>query len=239
MHTYFWLLGVGLLSLASCSPQGATDGSSSVIADNASDNTLDSIVAHSEILRKQGNALVQKGDIREAIAVYDKLLEIDPQNPLVYNGKAVAFDYSGNHLAAQDIYKAGLAFDPDSLIIKNNLAMSLILNHQLDQAIILLESIAHVKDPNVSALNIIRHNLALAYGVSGDQQKANKLNLHDLTEEQARENIEFYKNYIAKNSGEIKRARKIEEFLADEKNNIGFIRTPLKLTVYPYSDKVK
>ncbi len=181
-----------------------------------------------ELLRKNGNNLVESGKAEEAVIVFDKILESDPKNILAYNSKAIAFDHGGNHLAAQDIYQAALSIDPESLLIKNNLAMSLILNQQAKQAIEVLEPIVkdakNKKSPHVS---IIRHNLALAYGVSGQQEKATKLNLQDMNKEQAQENIVFYEKYSKiYNKPKSKDNSDKETSSYNSKNNIGFITTP-------------
>ncbi len=222
MYRYYLLAGFGLAMLAGCTQDMAGD-----------DQTLS---AESEILRKNGNALVESGNLPEAIVVFDKLIATDPANSLAYNSKAVAFDYSGNHLAAQELYKTALSFSPDSLPVKNNLAMSLILNHQLSQAIMLLESLMHIKTDNVSQSKIVHHNLALAYGISGQHAKATKINLLDMTEEQAKANIAFYEQYVADFAKGIKNPNKM--IIPNVDHEIGFITPPaLKLTVHPDAKK--
>lgn len=153
-----------------------------------------------ELMRKNANALIESGKPQEAIIIFDKLIEQDPHNALAYNGKAVAFDHSGNHLAAQELYKTALSLSPNSIPIKNNLAMSMILNGQTGQATKLLESLVKESRDANPISHIIRHNLALAYGLSGQYDKASKLNLRDMSKKQAEENVKFYKKYAAHNS---------------------------------------
>ncbi len=181
-------------------------------------------IAESELLRKNGNALIESGKQQEAVVVFDKLIALDPQNALAYNGKAVAFDYSGNHLAAQELYQTALSLSPNSLQIKNNLAMSFILNNQIKQAIKLLEPLVKSSKNKDSSSNIIRHNLALAYGISGQHEKATKLNLRDMTKEQAQENIRFYKNYAARNVDKLKDTK---QTIQQNDHNIGFITSSI------------
>lgn len=178
----------------------------------AFDEPSEKLSVESELLRKTGNVLIENGKLQEAVEIFDKIIEINPYDPLAYNGKAVAFDYGGNHLAAQELYQKALSLSHESVTIKNNLAMSLILNKQIEQAIILLESLLRVRTDNYKTDSIIRHNLALAYGIVGKHKKATNLNLHDLTKEQARENIAFYRNYVAQNSANLR-----------SKQDIGFI----------------
>jgi Tfp pilus assembly protein PilF len=205
-YKYYLLVSVSALLLASCEPLPSKE------------ETQQSIIK-SELLRKNGNSLIASGDFKEAVKVFDQLIELDLKNALAYNGKAIAFDHSGNHLAAQDIYKTALALSPDSLPIKNNLAMSLILNQQPKQAIELLEPLVLNNSDKSTNSNIMRHNLALAYGISKRYKEATKLNLRDMTEEQASENTSFYKNYNLENATILKKKKK-------NNHNIGFITSP-------------
>ncbi|MEZ5691258.1 MAG: tetratricopeptide repeat protein [Rickettsiales bacterium] len=152
-----------------------------------------------EIMKKNGNRLIKEEKFKDAIIVFDKMIEMDPYNSPAYNGKAIAFDHAGNHLAAQDLYKMALSLDPQSLSIKNNLAMSLILDNRPSQAIELLEPIIqqHQTDGliNNKDLKIARHNLALAYGISGSYDKAANINKLDMSAEKVEENTKFYKKY--------------------------------------------
>jgi len=176
-------------------------------------------VSQIETMRKNGNALIESGKEQEAITVFDKIIAIDPKNALAYNGKAVAFDHSGNHLAAQDLYQTALKITPNSPAIKNNLAMSLILNKQIKQAIAILEPLS--KKPGIDkdqSGDVIRHNLALAYGISGQYDKATKVNRKDLSIKESKENIEYYKSYVAKNSG--------MKAISNNEHNVGFINPP-------------
>ncbi len=181
-----------------------------------------------EALRKSGNALIESGKEQEAIVVFDKIITLDPKNALAYNGKAVAFDHSGNHLAAQDLYQTALKLSPNSLAIKNNLAMSLILNKQIKQAIAILEPLS--KKPGIDkdqSGDTIRHNLALAYGISGQYDKATKINRRDLSIKEAKENIEYYKDYIANNSDTTKKGGNTSiQKIENNEHKAGFINPP-------------
>lgn len=179
----------------------------------------------SETMRKNGNALIESGQPQEAIIIFDKLIEQDPHNALAYNGKAVAFDHSGNHLAAQELYKTALSLSPDSIPIRNNLAMSMILNNQIWEATKLLESLVKDSKDNNPISHIIRHNLALAYGLSGQHEKATKLNLRDMSKKQAEENVLFYKKYATRNS---KSASAVIP-AKGARQNIGFITSPAQI----------
>jgi len=144
-----------------------------------------------EVISKLGYALISAGQYEQAVNVFDQLIAMQPDNAMAYNGKAVAFDKAGNHVAAQEIYNKALSLAPDSLTIHNNLAMSLILNDKVNEAIIMLEILN--RQPNANAT--VRQNLALAYAIKGDKKHALEITSRDLTPEQAQENLLFYEHY--------------------------------------------
>jgi Flp pilus assembly protein TadD len=143
------------------------------------------------IMSQLGYALIASGEPQGAVSVFDELTAIEPANAMHYNGKAVAFDNAGNHVAAQEIYQKAMSLSPDSVPIKNNYAMSLILDKKFDEAIAMLEPIAQKEGSNAT----VRQNLALAYGLKGDSAQAFTINRKDLTPQQAEENQRFYEQY--------------------------------------------
>jgi Flp pilus assembly protein TadD len=146
---------------------------------------------NTRVLSQLGYAMIANKQQEEAVNVFDGLLAMQPDNAMAHNGKAVAFDSAGNHVAAQEIYQTALLHAPDSAAIKNNLALSMVLNDQFDEAIALLEPL--VVQPDATAT--MRQNLALAYGMKGDDKRARELNSKDVTPQQAEENLQFYKHY--------------------------------------------
>ena len=125
------------------------------------------------ILQQLGYTLVETKQYQEAVTVFDQLIGLEPTNPSGYNGKAVAFDHLGNHLAAQDIYKMALLLSPDSVAIHNNLAMSLILNKQPKLAIAQLEPLLATNSDN----DVIRSNITRARALLAEQKKGKKISL--------------------------------------------------------------
>lgn len=147
-----------------------------------------------DIMTQIGYAQVDLGQTQEAVRTFDRLMALKHHNAAAYNGKGVAFDSAGNHVAAQHLYEHALKLDPNAVNIKNNLAMSKILTGHPQEAIALLEPL-HAAEPDNS---IIRHNLAMAYGMAGRDSRSLELNMVDLTREQAEENLKFYKDYASK-----------------------------------------
>jgi Flp pilus assembly protein TadD len=144
-----------------------------------------------QVLAQLGYALIDMNEPRGAIAVFDKLMAIKNNYPDAYNGKAVAFDHTGNHAAAQELYRRALNLSPGAPHIQNNLSMSLILDGKSKEAIAFLEPL-YEQDKNNK---VIRHNLAMAYGINGQDKKSMELNLVDLSKDQAQENLIYYKEF--------------------------------------------
>lgn|GEM_PF-605156 len=167
------------------------------------------------VLSQLGYALIDAGKPQEAVDIFDMLIAVKPDYALAHNGKGVAFDKAGNHLAAQELYTRALILAPDSLSVQNNMAMSLILNKQYDGAILILEKLRLQYSENKT----VRQNLALAYGLKGDAPRALALNLKDLSPEQAEENQRFYEHYSQKS-----KALKVSDVPAQMQ--IGFTETP-------------
>ncbi len=175
--------------------------------------------SESERLRKNGNALIEIGNTEEAVNVFDQLIKLEPKNIVAYNGKAIAFDRSGNHLAAQEIYKAALSINPNSVLTKSNLGMSFILNNQLKQSIGVLEPLAkNDKYKKSPYLGTIRHNLALAYALSDQSKKAKDAGLEVINKKSAEEEVASYKK-----SG--KSTERDEKETTKSADNVGFVTT--------------
>ena len=94
----------------------------------------------------------------------------------------------GDHETAQQRYIDGLEIAPDNTSLRNNLALSLALAGDYDEAVQVLSRIAAGPTPSLAA----RHNLALVYGLKGDMDKAAQIGRRDLTEAEVRSNLACY-----------------------------------------------
>lgn len=144
-----------------------------------------------KVLKHLGYALIANKDYRQAVNIFDMLTAINHQSIVGYNGKAVAFDHAGNHVAAHEIYQQALKIQPNSITTQNNLAVSMIMNNKPNEAIRILLPLAK----QANATNETYHNLALAYGVKGDKKRARGINLKYMKPEQADQNQQFYDHY--------------------------------------------
>ena len=130
-------------------------------------------------------------DQKPALEVLEKVKNKESKE--YYSMMGVASDLEGDNMQAKEYYRKGLEVDAKDENLRNNLAMSYILTGEYADAIALLEDLT--KDPYVEQKYKpkYRQNLALAYGLSGKNEKALKSLEKDLSPGQARENVEFYK----------------------------------------------
>lgn len=151
-----------------------------------------------------GKASLSLNDPKKAIAAYTKATALaEDKDHRPFNGLGVAQDLLGDHAAAQKSYRKGLDRASDNITLLNNLGLSLALQGDFATAIQVLGELA--ADPASTARS--RQNLALIYGLSGDDARAAKIARLDLTEEQVNNNLARYKELRALPSND--RVRKI------------------------------
>lgn len=149
---------------------------------------------HVETLKKLAELFLQTGNDKEAGQYAMKGLRQHSKDTRLLNIKGILQDRESRHREAQRTYEQALehaAAQADKEYTVNNLALSLIASTDYGKAIDLLE--AHL--PKAENPSAFRQTLALAYGVQGDENKAYELGLHDLSIEEARENLYFYQQY--------------------------------------------
>ena len=102
----------------------------------------------------------------------------------------VGDDFIGQHASAQQRYRQGLKLAPADRSISLDLALSLALSENFDQAIAILKPIAQA--PGATAQE--RQTLALIYGLKGDQNAARLAALVDLDPASVDHNLAFYES---------------------------------------------
>lgn len=105
------------------------------------------------------------------------------------NGMGVAHDMLGNAVQAQDAYRRGLALEPGSLRLFNNLGLSLALSGGSTEAIKIFEGVVDMPGAGIRH----RQNLALAYGVAGLSERARTVGEQDLDDLSVQRNLTFYR----------------------------------------------
>ena len=124
----------------------------------------------------------------KALSYVNQAKAIAPENARVLNRRGVALDSLARHIEAQNCYRAVLVSAPRSVTARNNLALSLALSGQFDEAIAILTPMARSSDASPQ----IRQNLAFVYGLRGDEEKAAAMSKLDLNRANVQANLRFF-----------------------------------------------
>lgn len=141
-----------------------------------------------EAMRGTGKTLIALDRPKEAIETYHKAAVRQPRDARIYNGLGVGMDMAGDHSAAQQQYRKALTLAADDPNVQNNLGLSLALSGQYTQSIEIFDRL--VASPRVTARN--RQNLALVYGLMGNEERAAYYARQDLDDAQVQRNLAYY-----------------------------------------------
>jgi len=117
-----------------------------------------------DLLRGQARVYVVSGEAGRAVPMFDALLAANPKDVAALVDKAVALDLMERHSEAQALYARALRSAPDDPVIRNDLAMSRMLDGKLADATAELAGLNGRIDLPARA----RTNLGLFYAASGD-----------------------------------------------------------------------
>jgi len=138
--------------------------------------------------------LMQSQPVR-ALDYANKAVALDARSPAALVGRGVALDLLARHPQAQASYRSALAIMPDDVPARSNLALSLAMSGEFDEAIAIMVPLARAP----SATPRLRQNLALIYGLKGDMTAARALSRVDLDAKTTDENLKFFAMVRAKN----------------------------------------
>ena len=136
----------------------------------------------------QAKALLQSDRPQLALGPLRREIADHPDDIKALTVLGVAQDLTDDHAAAQQTYRDALARDPDNIALASDLALSLAIVGQTDQALALLKPLAAGRD----ATPRLRQNLALVYGLAGDREAAARLARLDLDEDAVAHNLSYY-----------------------------------------------
>jgi Flp pilus assembly protein TadD len=137
-----------------------------------------------------GRALLSLG--RSDLARTELLAAVDaaPDDYRGYLALGVAYELAGEPLRAQQAFRDGLQRNPDSSTLRNNMALSLALSGQTDEAVAMLRLMA--LDP--AGGTRARRNLALVRALSGDLAEAEAIVAQDLRGAPLQHTIAFFRS---------------------------------------------
>ena len=131
---------------------------------------------------------ISKGAAVKALGHLTTLQKTDPLNWDVYSTLGIAYDMTESFHDARQAYEKGLELAPSSPALINNMALSIALSGNLDEAIQIMEDASLVVRRNEQ----VRQNLALLYGLKGDERKSRAISGISLDEESIRSNLAVY-----------------------------------------------
>lgn len=178
-----------------------------------------------EALRGTGKTLIALDRPKEAIETYHKAAVRQPRDARIYNGLGVGMDMTGEHTAAQQQYRKALTLTPDDPNVQNNLALSLALSGAYTPSIEMFDKL--VASPRVTARN--RQNLALVYGLMGNEERAAYYARQDLDDAQVQRNLAYYAQLRASND----QARSAAAFGIDSRKGVPQLPAPDQMRPMP------
>jgi len=99
-----------------------------------------------------GISLMQEGNFFDAIEYFDKILKVDPDDPIALGNKGAALTQLNRHEEALLIYNKALQIDPSNTRILNNKAATLFEIGKIDESLQTLDKILELEPNNVEIL---------------------------------------------------------------------------------------
>lgn len=143
---------------------------------------------HRELKMGYAEAMIMLVQPQAAIEQLEPLLVTHARDVDLLNLAGVAWDMAARHDQAQTFYRRGLVIEPDSKVLKSNLALSLALEGDYAEAVAVLEPLAD--GPGSTAQ--LRQNLALVYGMSGKLLLAERYSGMDLPRDAVENNLAYF-----------------------------------------------
>jgi Flp pilus assembly protein TadD len=125
----------------------------------------------------------------DAVSRYERVLARDPGNALASAGLGTAFALKGDEQRAQTIFGQALQLHPGDRMLTVDLGLAMVLGGELRKGANLLLTVAG--EPSAPAQ--ARHDLALAYGLLGNDGAADKILMRDLPRASTDDNLTYYK----------------------------------------------
>jgi Flp pilus assembly protein TadD len=143
-----------------------------------------------ELVYGHARGLLMMGETEHAIEQFSRYIRTKPDDPRGYIGLGIAHDICGTHSSAQTAYLDGLQAAPDNLALRNNLALSLALSGETEDAVGILRELA--QEPGTAGR--VRQTLALVYAVTGRTDAAVDLVRQSMSSAEARNTIVFLRS---------------------------------------------
>jgi Flp pilus assembly protein TadD len=162
-------------------------------------NTVEAIKIYKAVLKQDennlnalrgiGRAYMLDGDATAARPYLERIVRVSPTGSN-FSALGVVYDMLGAYKAAQQHYKLALEKSPNDLTILNNQSFSLLMTGDYKNAILVLEKIVSQERATPQQIG----NLALAYMLNNQEDKATILLTKKLTAEEKAKNLAYFKD---------------------------------------------
>lgn len=122
---------------------------------------------HPMVLNNLANLYLRKGRVSQAVSYYEEAIKVSPNSDL-YNNLANAYKKGGDVLKSISFYEKALSITPNKKTVIYNLADSLYLNGQLDEALEKYNLLLKIDGKNTHVYN----SIARLYMNYSDYEKA-------------------------------------------------------------------
>jgi Flp pilus assembly protein TadD len=149
------------------------------------------------LLGAYGRALADAGQYAQALDALTRAHTPDNPDWRILNAQGAVLDQMGQHEEARRHYSAALKIVPNEPSVLSNLGLSYVLDKNLKRAETILRRA--VAQPGASPK--VRQNLALAVGLQGRFDEAEKIAAADLSPQEATANIDYLRQMLAQQNG--------------------------------------
>ncbi|HET9717523.1 MAG TPA: tetratricopeptide repeat protein [Pseudolabrys sp.] len=145
------------------------------------------------LLGAYGRALADAGQYQKALDTLERAHTPDSPDWRILNAQGAVLDQMGRHAEAQRHYSAALKIIPDEPSVLSNLGLSYLLTKDLKKAELTLRRAV----AQANAGPKVRQNLALAIGLQGRFDEAEKIASADLPADEAAANVAYLRQMLA------------------------------------------
>ncbi|MGO9740726.1 MAG: tetratricopeptide repeat protein [Roseiarcus sp.] len=148
-----------------------------------------------EVLGAYGKALADDGQLAQAKDVFTRAYSMDRPDWTIMSAQGTVEDRLGDHVEAQRFYTEALKIAPGEPSVLANLGLSYALTKRLDLAEKALSEAA----ASPAATAKVRQNFALVLALEGKFAEAEAVSRRDMSEADAKRNVDAIRNMIAQN----------------------------------------
>ena len=185
--------GLGNILLKTGEPRGSADAFAKILQRKPGDRIASIGYAR---------AMMTLGRPEAAAAHIEPLFEKHPDDLRILNLLAVIRDLQADHDGAMALYRRGLFQDPESVMLRNNMALSAALSGNYEGGVELMKPVVE----GLQSTRQTRQNYALILGLGGDFAEAERISRIDLDSAATANNLAYFAALRAMEPSQIRSA---------------------------------